>query len=83
MNKSNFDSEDDITGEESEPEINPVYEYNYSAKEERFVGYKPSFLPAVEELKKTFTKKENNIMMINDYEILIKRLQESKVWGRN
>ena len=66
------DDNDDLTGEESDPEINPVYEYNYSGKNERYVGNKPSFIEAVDQLKKTFRKKDNNVMMINDHEITIK-----------
>ena len=58
VNKSGSGSEDDLTGEESEPEIIPVYEYNYSEKEERYVGNKPSFLQAIEKLKQTFSSKE-------------------------
>lgn len=58
VNVSDSGSEDDLTGEESEPEINPVYEYNYSEKEERYVGNKPSFLQAIEKLKQTFSSKE-------------------------
>ena len=76
-----FDSEDDnedLTGEESDQEINPVYEYNYSGKNERYVSNKPCFIEAVEELKKTFGKKDNNIMMISDHEITIKDYRDLK-----
>ena len=73
--EGNLDTDDDndeITGEESDQEINPVYEYNYSGKNERYVGNKPPFIEAVAELKKAFRKKDNNVMMINDNEITIK-----------
>ena len=64
--QENSGTYDDLTGDDSKPEVSPVYEYNYPSKEEKIVGYKPSFLKAVEELKNIFCKKENNIMMIID-----------------
>ena len=70
--------EDNLSGEESETEVNPVYEYNYSERKERFVGNKPCFIEAVEELKNTFGKKPSNIMMINDHEIQIKDYRTQK-----
>ena len=70
--------DDDLTGEESETEVNPIYEYNYSEKKERFVGNKPCFIEVVEELKTIFGKKPSNSMMINDHKIQIKDYRTQK-----
>ena len=76
---SDTDDDNDVsTEEESESQVNPVYEYNYSQKNERYVGCKPSFLQAVEELKNSFIKKENHAMVINGQDISVKDLRALK-----
>ena len=72
------DDDDDLTGEESDPEVNPQYEYNYSEKDERYVGNKPTFVQAVEELKRAFEVKDKNVMLINNFEIVVKENRNVK-----
>ena len=72
------DHEDNLSEDESEPEIDITNEYEYSEKDEKFTGNKAVYVQAAKAVKKLFIKKGVHPKLINGYKIDIKDPRETK-----